>query len=584
MKNKDIIIKYCIYFVSIAGLAICIVMLFPQVRQMIIEFGEWILQRKTSLYQEWNKGLLSYALGGICFIAFFDYCTLTASGKKMVRKVKNEIRECLAEFDLHFLIKPFLLMFGIYLLGILSIIRANFLYIDDIGRAAAGYRGWLGWSRYISEFSSIFVHGDYILTDISPLPQLLAILFSAIGSVLLVYVLNNGKITIIGLLASIPLGLSPYMLECLSYRFDAPYMALPILASIVPFMFHTRRKAFVFFSVISLLVLCLTYQAASGIYLLLTLILGFIDWNGKRKTNREVFLFLGWAALSFCIAMAIFKLFVMKPFNTYVSNTMLPLPQLIPGTLSNFQNYVNTINGDFGFIWKTLIGIIVCFFIAKVVSKSAQNKIISMTVAIVLLCVLFVLSYGIYLVLEKPIFVPRTMYVFGILLAIISIYVVSDFYNIAKIFALALSWVFLVFAFSYGNALADQKRYANFRATVLLQDLSALFPDKDVDKINIQLKNTIGYSPAVRNAGKHNPVIYKLVPQMLMEDEPWANYYYLVYFNYAPFSTANITLTKKDGEPYIDFNTLDLPVVLKTYYHTIKSDGKRVLVELNNDT
>ena len=584
MNNKDIIIKYCIYFVSIAGLAICIAMLFPQVRQMIIELGERILHRKTSLYQEWNKGLLSYALGGICFIAFFDYCTLTASGKKLVHTVKDEIRECLLEIDWRSLVKPGLIISGIYLLGILSIIRANFLYIDDIGRAAAGYRGWLGWSRYISEFSSIFIHGDYILSDISPLPQLIAILILAFSSVLPVYILNDNKIKIIGLLAVIPLGLSPYILECLSYKFDAPYMALSVFASIVPFLFLSRKKAFVFCSVICLLVMCMTYQAASGIYLLLTLILGFIDWNGKRKTNREVFLFLGWAALSFCIAMAIFKLFVMKPFNTYVSNTMLPLPQLIPGTLSNFQNYVNTINGDFGFIWKTLIGIIVCFFIAKAVSKSAQNKIISLVASIVLLCVLFVLSYGIYLVLEKPLFVPRTMYVFGIFLAIISIYVVSDFYNIAKIFTLALSWVFMVFAFSYGNALADQKRYADFRATVLLQDLNALFPDKDADKINIQLKNTIGYAPAVRNAGKHNPVIYKLVPQMLMEDEPWANYYYLVYFNYAPFSTANITLTKKDSEPYIDFNTLDLPVVLKTYYHTIKSDGKRVLVELNNDT
>jgi hypothetical protein len=66
-----------------------------------------------------------------------------------------------------------------------------------------------------------------------------------------------------------------------------------------------------------------------------------------------------------------------------------------------------------------------------------------------------------------------------------------------------------------------------------------------------------------------------------MEDEPWANCYYLEYFKYAPFRVANLTINMRNDDPYVDFDPLNLPVVLKSYYHTVRSDEKRVLVELN---
>jgi len=580
-KNK--ILKYGIYLVSIVGIITCFALLFPPVRQSIIERVGQIRHKEILSVQEWSNTLLSYALGGIFFILVLNYCFITVRGREHVLRITDEIKACWGEIDRHSFVKPILLMFGIYLLSILTLIRANFLYLDDITRTISGYRGWYEWSRYVSEFFSIFIQGDFHLTDISPLPQLLAILFLAIGSVLSVYVLNAGKITISGLLASIPLGISPYMLSCLAFKYDSPHMALSILASILPFLFLARKKAFVFVSVISLLIMCMTYQAASGIFLLITLVLGFSDWNKKRKTNREILLFFGQTVLSYCMAMVIFKLFLMRPYSTYVSNAMLPVPQMFSGMLTNLQTYVNIITDDYGFIWKALIGIVFCFFIAKSVFTSAQNKVVSFISAIILLSLLFILSYGVYIVLEHPLFEPRALYGFGVLLAITGIDVVSGFNKAAKIFTLALSWSFFIFAFSYGNALADQLRYANFRITILLHDLSALYPDKDKveNKISVQLKNTIGFTPAVKNIAKHNPVIYKLIPQMMTENNPWFDFYDFEYFNYTPANSINLEMYKKTGETYVDFNTLNLPVVVETYYHTIKSDGMRVLVELS---
>lgn len=81
-----------------------------------------------------------------------------------------------------FLAKPFIILAFIYCLGIVSIIRANFNYIDDLGRVSDGYRGWMNWSRYISEGLSVLIHTDSRLMDISPLPQILACLILAFAS------------------------------------------------------------------------------------------------------------------------------------------------------------------------------------------------------------------------------------------------------------------------------------------------------------------------------------------------------------------------------------------------------------------
>ena len=69
------------------------------------------------------------------------------------------------------LIKPILILTLIFLICFSSIIRADFDYIDDMGRKVSGYRGWSNFSRFLSSFFSIFIHSGKYLTDISPLTQ-----------------------------------------------------------------------------------------------------------------------------------------------------------------------------------------------------------------------------------------------------------------------------------------------------------------------------------------------------------------------------------------------------------------------------
>jgi len=577
-NRKNNIRDRIIILLSVIGLIVCITILFPQIRQMIIDLMEQHLRRKIFFYQIWLKFLLSLAVGGICFILFFDYCTLTNSGRKIVRKVQHEIKECLSEIDFRSFRKPVLIMSGVYLLGILTIIRANFLYRDDIARSAEGYHDWFVWSRYVAELLSLFIHADFRFTDISPLPQLLAVLILAISSVLLVYILNSRKITITGLLASISIGLFPYVLECLSYKYDAPYMALSVFASIIPFLFIASKKAFFFFSVIGLLIMCMTYQAASGIYLLLVLILCFQDWNSRKKSTKEIFSFLGIAVFAFCFALLVFKFFLMREASNYVSNAMFPISQIIPGTLSNIKTYTMTINHDLGLIWK--IGIILVFvlFITKSIYHSAQKNLIPFFVSILVIGLSFIVSYGAYSFLITPLYAPRAMFGFGVFLSILCVYVVSDFKKIAVITVLALNWCFFTFAFSYGNALADQARYAEFRIGILLQDLSTLYPNQNGEDLSIQLKNSIDYTPSIKNIAKHNPVIKRLVPTRLQDFYVFDNRYYLEYFNFGTYRMTHYP-NYTENENY---NTENLPVVLDSYYHTIKSDGNHLLIILKH--
>ena len=570
-SNKKNATQLWIIILSILGLAVCIAVFFLPIRLIMKDFAERILNREILGYEGWFKTLLSYVMGGICVILFFDFCTLTDFGKMLVKKTKQEIKDCISEIDFRSLWKPVLFMSAIYLLGIFAILRANYLYADDLGRSVDGYRVWYNWSRYVNELLSIFIHADTKLTEISPLPQLLAIFLLSISSVLLVYILGEKKITYVRLLASIPLGLSPYFLECLSYKFDAPYMALSILSCIVPFLFITRKKAFIFCSFVSLLVMCMTYQAASGIYLLLVVILCFQYWNNREKSYKEILSLLGTAAFAFCFALLFFRFFLTRSeaLNEYSFSTAIhPLPHMFSGILNNIKGYTTIIGQDFGIIWKIGIALVCIFFITKSVRTSARKKTASFFISMLVMILSFLLSYGFYYLLANPFFAPRALFGFGIFLSVICIYVVSNYKKIAVVTVLALNWCFFVFAFSYGNALADQARYEEFRIGILLHDLSTLNPNRSMF---VLYENSIDFAPTIKNISKHYPIIERLVPKRLKGSMNYWDRAYLIHFNY-----------NQNEEEASDFRASDLPVVLDSYYHTIKSDGTHCLVILKH--
>ena len=90
-----------------------------------------------------------------------------------------------------FMKKNFCILIFIYVVAISAIVRANFNYIDDLGRVRTGAVGWGYWGRYINCVLAIVLHADGYLTDISPLPQFLAIVILAASGSIVIFIVTK---------------------------------------------------------------------------------------------------------------------------------------------------------------------------------------------------------------------------------------------------------------------------------------------------------------------------------------------------------------------------------------------------------
>ena len=470
-----------------------------------------------------------------------------------------------------FVKKPLLVFVLIYTIAFSSIFRANFNYIDDMGRAYSGYKGWEGFSRYLSNYLSTLIHGGNFLSEISPLPQLIAVLFLAFSSIITVYVITGKKqFSWWEMIAVLPLGLSPYFLECISYKFDAPYMALSILVSVLPFLFR-RQSAFVYGAVVftCTLAMCSTYQAASGIFPMLAVLLCFKQWNEGEQWKKSL-KFLALSALSYGLGIVIFQGLLMKPANDYVSNS-LPAPSaLFPTVYANFKKYFSLVKSDFPILWLILIILLAAYFLYAALRSSVQKPFLSLPIAAIALAVLCLLPFGLYPLLTKPLFATRAMYGFGALIAFLAVFDVSiPKVYFSKLVSLVLSWVFVVFAFAFGNALAVQKEYTDFRMEMVIDAMNTLPVFSTDNTKTVQISGSIGHAPAIQHAIQHYPVLGRLTPVMFTQNWAWGRYRFSYYYG-----LKNISPTLNLGIDY------ELPVLTDTMYFTIRGDDQYILIQL----
>ena len=282
-----------------------------------------------------------------------------------------------------FLWKPVLAMFLIYLVGMSAIVLSGVHYADDVARTNYGYAGWSAFSRYSSTVLSHGIHADNYLTNIAPLPQILAALILAVASVVLVCLVSGKEVFeavfskwIWKLVAVVPLALCPYMLECLSYQYDAVYMALSVFFAVIPFVFYRQaRWKFVLASIVGILGVCTTYQVSIGIYLMLVVFLAIKDWNEKKFKNKEIIKDLLISAVVFLLTLLFFQKVLMRSRDVYVSNELPGLTEFFPSLLSHLLHYFELLFKDFRLLWLVLIGIMILGFVVMFVRKSRQNKV-----------------------------------------------------------------------------------------------------------------------------------------------------------------------------------------------------------------
>lgn len=475
--------------------------------------------------------------------------------------------------------RPFAILIAIYLVGILAILQADFFYIDDLGRSYWGYRLFQYFGRHIAEYGSILLCADPWLSDISPLPQLLAVVMMAVAGVIALHLITGkSHFTWVEYVATIPLCLSPYFLECLSYKFDAPYMALSVLASLLPVLFYKKGTIWYLLSVIvGSLVVCMSYQASSGIFPMLVILLALKKWNEKADF-REVVRFVLQSAIGYLIGMMLFAVVIMQPTapNDYVSNSLPSLREIPFYVYQNLRTFYGTIVRDFKWEWLILIGILFAAFLYTFVRESKQKWYYSLMLGGVGLVFLLVMAYGLYLVLQKPLFAPRAMYGFGVLLCFVGVYVVSALghreYLLGKAACVVLCWCFFVFAFTYGNALTEQQDYTNYRIEAVIDDLDEMGVFDSDEVKTFQITGSSGYAPSLYAKRQDYQILNRLVP-VLFQDSDWE--WGVFRFEYY-YGIPGIQWNR--GEE--NFEELNLPLQRDSIYHTIWADDAHVLIDL----
>ena len=483
-----------------------------------------------------------------------------------------------------FLVKPFLVMLMIYLVGISAIILAGVHYADDIARTNYGYAGWTGFSRYFNTIASVGLHADSYLTNIYPLPQLLAVVLLAAASVALICVISGKKVFrekwtrwIWCLIAVVPLGLSPYMLECLAYQYDAPYMAVSVLFAVLPLLFSGCKKwAYGLTVFVGVIVICTSYQAAVGIIPMLVVTKAVKEWSESKSAGKwENLKFVIYSAVVFVISLLFFQLVLMKPRDAYVSNSLPEFQNLIPEFFEHLGEYFGLVVSDFKIWWLVLIGAICVGFVVLFVMRSKKNKFLAGVAAVATEVFLFVMAFAFYAVLDKPLYATRAMYPIGATLAILGVYVMSGKEVLVKCMRVPiviLSWCFLVFALTFGNALREQDKYRNMVEDMVIGDLNELAIMRDEKMKNIQVSGNLGFAPAIL----HMPQEYKILDRLLMPS----------FSEYVPWMAARITgqsgMSNLVYDETVNLEELDLPVIKKTVFYEILEDKENILIKFKD--
>ena len=489
--------------------------------------------------------------------------------------LKNRLstRDWFAQYQ--FLLKPTIILAVIYLVGISALLRANFYYIDDIARANSGYTEWEQYSRYIMVLSAYFLHADTYLTDISPLPQLLAAVFTALAGTIAIYSITEKKhFSVWYLIAAVPMGLSPYFLECFSYKYDSAVMGLSVLFAVLPLLFASDSEGkYIFISALCTILMCMSYQASAGIYPVLVVLICYRRWLDKEpfgKTCRFALISAG----SYLAGMMIFRIFFMATLNTHASSDLPPMDAFLPSVIGAYKTFLKHYLTDFKLEWHLFVVILGLCFLYASCRASKRNKLASVLLAVPVLILIAMLSLGVYPFLAVPTFYPRSMYGIGCTVAFFTMVTFSRLPRLvpARVACFLLSWCFFSFAFTYGNALNMQSQYTDYRITATIDDLMESGVLEEPEGKTLRITGSIGYAPPIRNMPQDYQVLNRLIPISFQNsDWYWGTYGFMNYYGlpYIPIDHQN--------NPW----TMELPVLVQNKYHTIASDGTFIWIDLS---
>ena len=376
-------------------------------------------------------------------------------------------------------------------------------------------------------------------------------------------------------------------------------MALSVFVSFFPLLF-TRCSfwKYIVLTSASSLAMCLTYQASSGIFPMAVILLALLSYTCEAHW-KKVLQFVIKSALGYVIGLIIFYGIIAEsvPSTNYAGTKISPWKFPV-----NLSNYSYTFYTDMTFVWRAFIAIIIITSGVVLISRRQTKKHLNVLPVLLGISFMYVMSFGAYLFLEKPLFSTRAMYGTGIFISMLMLTIVSQNQSgqqiIGKTAVLGLSWLFFVFSFTYGNCLSEQQKYTDFRMECLASDLAEVAQSENdsdlaektqsesdsglsassfkIAKKNLVFAGTIGYAESVKNAIREFPIVERNIHVMLSDDY-WGRYCILPYYGleqYYNFPVAGL----------IEEDLKRFPVTVSNAYHDIYVTDENIYVELNETT
>ncbi len=471
-----------------------------------------------------------------------------------------------------------ILIFSIYFITVLSIGIVNYPYIDDSLRQITGFTNFAEhYCRWGSEISSWAVQGSRHLTDMGLTTHIITAVILAVSSVITIYVLNNKKFGWVTAACSTIIGLNPWFLGCISFRFDSPYMALSILSSIFPFLWWKKtKKSFFIMSVLGIFLMCNTYQSSSGIYIVMTIALIFKDLtnNHKLKDNYKKY-FL--SIIAYILGMTFYT--IETHFNSHLSErgeivkiaNVKGMPNII---IRNTTSYFKTIFKQSSKIWIALFLLIILVFVVSYIFQS-KNNYIRNTISIILYLALgSVLSYGSYLVFSLDLAsngAPRYYYGFGVFVAITLIMLSNSkfhfsVFNLSKNILL-FSFVYYIFSFNltYASMLNYQKEEFERQSVIFTNDIKNIVNEQ---RKTIYANKLFKDSPVFSNTARNYPILYKLI-------ESNSTIYWPSVMLFNTYSGLNANICSFD---FSNFDSSGKKLEISNYYYDIFTNDHEIFV------
>ncbi|WP_313327822.1 glucosyltransferase domain-containing protein [Enterobacter oligotrophicus] len=426
-------------------------------------------------------------------------------------------------------IKVFYIALALSIIYVSPIIFADQYYSDDLSRSIYGYARWGYDGRPLADLVMLVLSFGEPLLDLSPAPLILGLV--CICAALSIYASkvmpDSGVKEKVAL--SILFICNPFLLDNMSYKYDALTMLLSASLIILCFTYGRSLKSSLI-SIILVIASLSLYQASITMFVSLSVIEAIMSFCRSDKSTINTYKDILLRAMQFLLAYLAYSLFIASMFAKGSHNEKHS--ELIFGGGDPLNVFLDNINA-----FTALIGlyvssvprfVVVIFLISSIISvilicnkiaKNGKSMILGKVIPILLVLsspfLLYFFSFIHLAMLKNTIIAGRVLIPFGCIFIVYAVFISE-----VKWLKLA-SFILIVFSFSlsfaYGNTMKAQKRYDDYIASSMMTDITYL--GREVKSMSVF--GIIAKSKQLKLANEKYPIIEKLVPLYINNNSGW---------------------------------------------------------------